>query len=98
MFKFKNLTEYIVYLQKFFKLLIKYNIIIILTKIYLNCFNINLLSRRVDSLEIIIIKNKLKVINKIFYLNIFEDFKYYLNLIKYFRNSIHFYISLISSL
>ena len=70
----------------------KYNIIIILTKIYLNYFNINLLSRKVDFLKIIIIKNKLKAINKIFYFNILEDLKYYLNLIKYFRNSIHFYI------
>ena len=70
----------------------KYNIIIILIKTYLNYFNINLLNRKVDFLKIIIIKNKLKFINKIFYFNIFEDFKYYLNLIKYFYNSIHFYI------
>ena len=70
----------------------KYNIVIALIKTYLNYFNINLLSRRVDSLKIIIIKNKLKIINKIFYFNIFENFEYYLNLIKYFRNSIYFYI------
>ena len=92
MLKFKSLTKYIIYLRKLFKLLIKYNIVIILTKIYLKYFNINLLNRKVDFWKIIIIKNKLKTINKIFYFNIFEDFKYYLNLIKYFRNSIYFYI------
>ena len=70
----------------------KYNIVITLTKIYLNYFNINLLNRKIDFLKIIIIKNKLKVINKISYFNIFGDFEYYLNLIKYFRNSIYFYI------
>ena len=61
-------------------------------KTYLNYLNINLLNRRVDFLKIIIIKNKLKIINKISYFNIFEDFKYCLNLIKYFRSSIYFYI------
>ena len=70
----------------------KYNIIIILTKTYLNYLNINLLSRKVDFLKIIIIENKLKAINKISYFIIFEDFKYYLNLIRYFRSSIYFYI------
>ena len=76
----------------------KYNIIITLTKIYLNYFNINLLRRKIDSLKIITVKNKLKIINKIFYFNIFNNLEYYLNLIKYFRNSIHFYTQLISPL
>ena len=69
-----------------------------LTKTYLNYFKINLLSRKVDFLKIITVENKLKIINKIFYSNIFNNLEYYLGLIKYFRNSIHFYIYLINPL
>ena len=61
-------------------------------KIYLNYFNINLLKRKIDFLKIIIVKNKFKTINKIFYFNIFNNLEYYLSLIKYFRNSIYLYI------
>ena len=61
-------------------------------KFYLNYFNINLLNRKVDFLKITIVENKIKIINKILYFNIFENLEYHLNLIKYFRNLKYFYI------
>lgn len=45
-----------------------------------------------------IIKNKLKIINKIIYLATLDDFEYYLDLINYLRNLIYYYIQFINSL
>ena len=46
----------------------------------------------------IIIKDKFKTISVIIYLIIFDDLKYYLNLINYLRNVIHYYAQFINSL
>ena len=71
------------YLRELFKLLIKYNIIIILIKIFLNYLNINLLNRRINLFNIAIIKNKLKIISEIIYFATLNDLEHYLNLIDY---------------
>ena len=76
----------------------KYNIIITSKKTFLNYSNINLLNRKIDSFDMIITKNKFKVINVIIYLVILNDLKHYLNLINYLRSVIHYYAQFINSL
>ena len=60
-------------------------------KIFLNYSNINLLDRRVNSFNIIIAKNKLKIISEIIYLATLDDLEHYLNLIDYLRSFVHCY-------
>ena len=60
-------------------------------KIFLSYLNINLFNYKVNLFKIIIIKNKLKIINKILYLATLNDLEYYLDLIDYLRNSIYYY-------
>ena len=60
-------------------------------KIFLSYLNINLFNYKVNLFKIIIIKNKLKIINKIIYLATLNDLEYYLDLIDYLRNSIYYY-------
>ena len=90
--------KYIINLRKLFLLLMKHNIIITLIKTFLNYSNINLLNRKVNLFDIIIIANKLKAINEIVYFDIFDDLKYYFNLINYLRSFVHYYAQLVNSL
>ena len=61
----------------------KHNIVISSIKTFFNYLNINLLNRKIDLFDMIIIKNKFKAINVIIYLIIFDDLKHYLSLIDY---------------
>ena len=79
-------------------MLTKYNITISLIKTFFNYSNINLLNHKIDLFDIIIIKNKFKIINEIIYFIIFNDLKHYLNLIDYLRNFVHFYAQYINLL
>ena len=69
----------------------RYNIIITLTKIFLNYSNINLLNRRINLFNIIIAINKLKIISEIIYLATLSDLEHYLDLIDYLRSFIYCY-------
>ena len=91
----KFLTKYLFNLRSLFQFFVKYNISILLNKIFLNYFNVNLLKRRVDSFELIIIKNKFEIIKIIKYSTTFKNLKYYLNLINYFRDYIYYFVQLI---
>ena len=94
----KDLLQHVVYLRQLFKLLMRYNITIASTKIFLNYLNINLLNRRINLFDITTIENKLKIISEIIYLATLGDLEHYLNLIDYLRSSIYYYAQLISSL
>ena len=61
------------------------------TKTFLGYLNINLLRRKVDSLKIATIDNKLKAISKIANSSILGDLEYYLSLIGYLRSSVYYY-------
>ena len=43
-------------------------------------------------IKLFIIENKLKIIKTIKYSTILKNLKYYLNLIDYLRNNVHYYI------
>ena len=70
----------------------KHNIIITLIKTFFNYLNINLLNRKINLFDIIIIENKFKIINDIIYFFIFNDLKHYFDLTNYLQNFIHYYI------
>ena len=61
----------------------KYNITIALIKIFLGYLNINLLGRRINSFNIVIVEDKLKAISEIVYSATLGDLEYYLGLTGY---------------
>ena len=87
----KSLTEHLFNLRSLFQLFVKHNISISPIKTFLDYSNINLFKRRVNFMRLFTIKNKLKIIKAIKYLMILKDFEYYLDLINYLHNSVHYY-------
>ena len=90
--KTKSFVDYLLNLRFLFELFVKYNISISLTKIFLDYFNINLLNRYINLFNLIIIKDKLKIIKTLKYSIILENLKHYLDLANYLRDNIHYYI------
>ena len=90
--KIKSLTNHFFNIQSLFQLFIKYNISISSIKIFLDYLNVNLFKRRINFIKFFIIENKFEIIKIIKYLMILKDLEYYFDLIKYLRNSVHYYI------
>ena len=78
----KTFDEHLFHLNIIFQLFKRMNIIIKSIKTYLNYFSIVLFNQKMNSLNLIIIEKKLKVIFKLQFLNSFKLLKSYLNLIK----------------
>lgn len=70
--------------MQYYFIFIHYNILIKLIKTHINYLNISFLDQKINFLSLIIAKNKLKVIQLLYYLDILNILKYYLSLIKYF--------------
>lgn len=81
----KTLTKYLNHLQKILNLFRKFNI-------FLKYSNIALLEQKVNSFEFITLKNKLKIIMTLLFFKILKDLKTYLEIIKYLKNYISYYI------
>ena len=90
----KLLNEYLDYLRKVFKLFKKYNIAISPEKAFLGYPNIKLLSRRVNSMGLLITKEILAAIAKIEYFTILGLLEYYLKLDRYLREYVYYYTQL----
>ena len=89
--KAKSFVDYLLNLKLLFKLFVKYNISISLTKIFLDYFNINLLNRYINLFNLIIAKNKLEAIKTLKYSIILKDLKHYLDLADYLRDNVYYY-------
>lgn len=76
----KTLKEYLEYLIKVFRLFKRINILIKLSKIYLDYSLVVLLEQKIDSLELIITKEKLEAIFKLCFSTILKVLKLYLEL------------------
>ena len=87
----KSFVDYLLNLRLLFKLFIKYNILISLTKIFFNYFNINLLNRYINLFNLAIAKNKLEIIKALKYSITLKDLKHYLDLANYLRDNVHYY-------
>lgn len=96
-YRTKSLLNLLEKLCILFNIFLKYNISIKSTKFFLNYFNIRLLGQQVNFLGLTILKKKLKIINFLTYSKMLNMFEYYLGLISYLCNYIHFYTQLAAS-
>lgn len=74
-----------------FEIFLKYNIFISPTKLYLNYSNVALLGQQVNSLGLTTLEQKLEAIRLLSYPETLGALEYYLSLIGYLKNYIHFY-------
>ena len=84
--------KYVADLQAIFNFCIHFNILINLTKFFLNYPSIIFLGQYVNSFRLTIVKKKVAVVKIIEYLTMFDTLKYFLKLTKYLRSSIYYYI------
>lgn len=91
-YKTKSLSDLFQKLCILFNIFLKYKISIKLTNSFLNYPNIRFLSQQVNSLGFIISEEKLRTIKHLTYPETLGVLKYYLGLIGYLHNYIHFYI------
>lgn len=77
-----------------FKIFVTYNILIKLTKTYLNSLDIGHLGQRVNSLGLTISDDKLRTIQLLHYLDTLGALEYYLGWTGYLCSYIHFYTKL----
>lgn len=85
-------------LRVLFEIFLHYNISIKPIKLFLNYLNVGLLRQKVNSLGLTTSDKKLKAICFLAYLDTLGALKYYLGLIRYLQNYIHFYAQLIAPL
>lgn len=76
----------------------RHNVFISSVKIFLDYDSVNLLDRRVNSLDMTTSEDKLKAISFLSYLFTLSNLKHYLDLTDYLRSSVHMYAQLILSL
>jgi hypothetical protein len=77
----KTLKEHLEHLTQLFALFQHLNITLKAKKTYLKYSSISLLKQKIDSLDLIIAENKLKIIVKLTFSRILKDLKKYLDAI-----------------
>lgn len=90
----KSLFDLLRNLCILFDIFLKYNISIKLTKSFLNYPDVGLLGQQINSLGLITSEVKLRAIKHLTYPKTLDTLEYYLGLIGYFQNYIHFYAQL----
>lgn len=91
----RSLSDLLKKLCIFFKIFFKYNIFIEPTKSFFNYLDIGFLGQQVNFLGLTTSEEKLWAIKHFTYPKTLGALKYYLGLISYLRNYIHFYAQLI---
>ena len=89
--KSKNMRKHMLHFRTVFKLFNKLNISIKSIKIFIVYSDVVLLKQKVNALNLIIIKEKLKAIAEIKFSETFENLKHYLKFTDYIRDHIYFY-------
>ena len=95
---FKILKKHFHHLIEVFDTLNVNNIIIKFEKVFLDYSIVQLLDQKIDSFDLVIAKNKFKIIVKLRFLKSFQQLKIYLNLISWLRNYIFHYAKIFKSL
>ena len=90
----KTLNEHLKHLIKVFNLFERINIAIKFFKIYLDYSSVTLLNQKMNSLELIIAKEKLKIISKLRFSITLKLLKSYLELTGWMRNYVSYYAQL----
>ena len=94
----KSLKKHLNHLKQIFSVLKDNNIFVNFKKIYIDYFSVNLLEQHVNSLNLIIDEQKLKVIAQLTFLATFEQLESYLELTDWFRDYIEKYATKTKSL
>jgi hypothetical protein len=94
----KTLKKHLNHLSQLFALFEKLNITLKTKKTYLDYLSISLLRQKVDSLDFITAKDKLKAIVKLSFFKTLRDLKKYLNAIDWLRDYVVYYAQKAESL
>ena len=92
------LQKHLAHLTKIFNMLRVNNISIKFEKIFTDYFIVHLLDQKVDSLELITIEKKLKIISRLFFSITFQLFETYLELTNWLRDYVSWYVEMFKSL
>ena len=95
---FKILKKHFRHLIKIFDILNVNNIIIKFGKTFLSYLTVQLLKQKIDSFDLVIAKNKFKIIVKLRFFKCFQQLKTYLRLINWLRDYISYYAKIFKSL
>ena len=94
----KSMRKHMLHFRTVFKLFNKLNIFIKSIKVFIVYSDVVLLKQKVNVLNFIIIKEKLKAIAEIKFSETFENLKHYLKFTDYIKNHIYFYLTIANSL
>lgn len=94
----KFFDDYMTHVRAILEIFTKYNIFIKSTKVVLNYFDVVLFKQRINALEFIITKKRLKFIIKIKFSTTLKNLKHYPKLTEYIRNHIYYYSVIVKSL
>ena len=94
----KTLKKHLRHLIEVFDTLNVNNIFIKSTKTFIEYFIVNLLNQKINSFDLIIAEDKLKVISLLKFPRILQQLKTYLKLISYLREYVSFYAGISQSL
>ena len=89
---FNTLEKHMTHLHSMFQRLNFYDINLSFKKFFLNYFTIALLKQKVDVFDLIIATDKLETIVKLNFSYILKNLKIYLNLTKWLREFVTFYV------
>ena len=95
---FNILQKHFTHLTKIFNMLRANNISIKFEKIFIDYFIVHLLDQKVDSLELITIEKKFKVISRLFFSITFQLFETYLEFTNWLRDYVSWYVEVFKSL
>ena len=94
----KTLEKHLRHLIKVFSTLNVNNIFIKSIKIFIEYFIINLFDQKMNSFDLTIVEDKLKIILLLKFSRILQQLKAYLKLINYLREYVFFYVDIFKSL
>ena len=94
----RSKIEHETHLRDVFKILVENNVSIKSTKTFLNYSFVSLLNQKIDSLDLITSKEKLRTIFKLRFFRIFRQLETYLSLIDWLRDYISYYVEIFKSL
>ena len=89
--RFKSIQKHLRHFRTIFELLTKVNIFIKFIKIFIAYFDVIFFNQKINALELLTIKKRLKVIVKIKFSETFDDLQIYLDFTNYIENYIYLF-------
>ena len=95
---FNILQKHFAHFTKIFDMLRVNNMFIIFQKTFIDYFIVYLLNQKIDSLELITVEKKLKIISRLFFSITFQLFETYLEFTSWLRDYVSWYVEIFKSL